>query len=385
MHYDLIICGAGPAGLSAAIFASRKGMKVLVIEKGSGPGPEPRGETARPHPIFTELLGESFMSSISLNRTAGRVVNSPLSKKKLSFKRSHSSYIYEWDIFIERLYQEALSTKVEFIFSTQVTEPLIQKKSCRGVLCNNGKSYYAETVLDCTGHTSLLGRNAGIDYDKITCQMVKSIIKNYKPVQPDMEFFYIAAGSLAYAPDFPPAIAYIFPRNNDEAEVGLIILRNPARKLSISLPDNKKLMKVWQELKNSYPVFCDKMQGTKASHEGITGLTMANLHEEASVIPGLIHLGDAIGFVEASGGCGIIHSMLNAKFAVEYISSRIISWKEADRLQFNQAFQKSPCCKHIAKNYRIVNSGMNYIFAHLKSAKRINLNWWKIKLIYRFI
>ena len=31
--YDLIIIGAGPAGLSAAIYASRGGLKVALLEK----------------------------------------------------------------------------------------------------------------------------------------------------------------------------------------------------------------------------------------------------------------------------------------------------------------------------------------------------------------
>jgi thioredoxin reductase (NADPH) len=34
MRYDVIIIGAGPAGLSAAIYAARSGMKTLVLEKG---------------------------------------------------------------------------------------------------------------------------------------------------------------------------------------------------------------------------------------------------------------------------------------------------------------------------------------------------------------
>ncbi len=34
MIYDLIIIGAGPAGISAAIYAKRSGMKTLVLEKG---------------------------------------------------------------------------------------------------------------------------------------------------------------------------------------------------------------------------------------------------------------------------------------------------------------------------------------------------------------
>ncbi|SVE42315.1 uncharacterized protein METZ01_LOCUS495169, partial [marine metagenome] len=34
-HWDVIIIGGGTAGLPAAIFAAKKGLKVLVIEKAS--------------------------------------------------------------------------------------------------------------------------------------------------------------------------------------------------------------------------------------------------------------------------------------------------------------------------------------------------------------
>src|SRR5664279_4559484 len=32
-HYDLIILGAGPCGLAAALYAAREGMKTLVLEQ----------------------------------------------------------------------------------------------------------------------------------------------------------------------------------------------------------------------------------------------------------------------------------------------------------------------------------------------------------------
>ena len=38
MHYDVIVCGGGPAGFGAAIGAVRTGKKVLLLDKNSGPG-----------------------------------------------------------------------------------------------------------------------------------------------------------------------------------------------------------------------------------------------------------------------------------------------------------------------------------------------------------
>ncbi|MGL4567382.1 MAG: FAD-dependent oxidoreductase, partial [Fusobacteriaceae bacterium] len=36
--YDLIIIGAGPAGMSAALYAGRSKLNTLIIERGAGGG-----------------------------------------------------------------------------------------------------------------------------------------------------------------------------------------------------------------------------------------------------------------------------------------------------------------------------------------------------------
>ena len=46
MEYDVVISGAGPAGLSAAIFAAKKEMKAVVLEKHSETGIFPRIQAA---------------------------------------------------------------------------------------------------------------------------------------------------------------------------------------------------------------------------------------------------------------------------------------------------------------------------------------------------
>ena len=37
-QYDLVIVGAGPAGLSAALYGSRAGLKTLILENGAPGG-----------------------------------------------------------------------------------------------------------------------------------------------------------------------------------------------------------------------------------------------------------------------------------------------------------------------------------------------------------
>ena len=53
-HYDLIIVGAGPAGLTAAIYAAREGMDTLIIERGGVGGQAGSTERIDNYPGFAQ-------------------------------------------------------------------------------------------------------------------------------------------------------------------------------------------------------------------------------------------------------------------------------------------------------------------------------------------
>ncbi len=59
--YDLIIIGAGPAGLTAAIYAVRYGLNTLVIEKNVIPGQIATVTTIENYPGFTSISGMELM------------------------------------------------------------------------------------------------------------------------------------------------------------------------------------------------------------------------------------------------------------------------------------------------------------------------------------
>ncbi|MDA2950674.1 MAG: FAD-dependent monooxygenase, partial [Actinomycetota bacterium] len=58
---DLIVAGAGPAGLATATFAARAGLDTVVIDRRSGPIDKACGEGLMPHTISQlEKLGVSL-------------------------------------------------------------------------------------------------------------------------------------------------------------------------------------------------------------------------------------------------------------------------------------------------------------------------------------
>lgn len=55
--YDLIIIGAGPAGMTAAVYASRANLSTLMIERGVPGGQMANTEEVENYPGYDSILG----------------------------------------------------------------------------------------------------------------------------------------------------------------------------------------------------------------------------------------------------------------------------------------------------------------------------------------
>ncbi len=88
--YDLIIVGAGPAGLTAALYASRAGVETLIIERGA-----PGGK------VFTTHLVENYTGT---GKVGGRELASNMHKQALEYGATYEygdveNIVKENDIF----------------------------------------------------------------------------------------------------------------------------------------------------------------------------------------------------------------------------------------------------------------------------------------------
>ena len=72
--YDLVIIGAGPAGMSAAITASSRDVSVLVLDEKSAPGGQIYRNVQQPVMASPERLGEEYLQGKAL---ADAFQNSP--------------------------------------------------------------------------------------------------------------------------------------------------------------------------------------------------------------------------------------------------------------------------------------------------------------------
>ncbi len=65
--YDVIIAGAGPAGMTAAVYASRGNMKTLMLERGMPGGQMADTEDIENYPGFDSILGADLSNKIHVD------------------------------------------------------------------------------------------------------------------------------------------------------------------------------------------------------------------------------------------------------------------------------------------------------------------------------
>ena len=62
--YDVIIIGAGPAGLTAALYTSRANLKVLVLEKAAPGGKVFLTDEVENYPGFNKIKGRDLANKM---------------------------------------------------------------------------------------------------------------------------------------------------------------------------------------------------------------------------------------------------------------------------------------------------------------------------------
>lgn len=90
-HYDLIVLGGGPAGLTAALYAAREGIGTLVIERAAPGGQAAATERLDNVPGFAEGIGGGRFAD-ELRRQAGRFGVEILQAQDVAGIRSHDNY-----------------------------------------------------------------------------------------------------------------------------------------------------------------------------------------------------------------------------------------------------------------------------------------------------
>jgi len=302
--YDLVIVGAGPAGLIAGREAATRGLDALIIDKKSK-----IGEPLRCGEAFNEFVLKRFEIPYSKHYVKGHckklTVHSPKGSKIL-IRIPFDLYVLDRVELEKKMGRMAKKAGAEIRLNT-ICLGLKWKKD-RYVLKTQNGEIGAKYVIGADGVEFRVGRWAGIKNGLPPKEMGKAALAIIGNI--DIEASHIKAymggkyGSGGYA--------WVFPKGNHKANIGLGFVgtkkANPERTLKRFIKDKYPTAKV--EYMNS----------------GCLPMTMPlkKMHTK-----NLLVVGDAAHLVIPSTGGGIAYAMLSGKVAAEAVA-KAIEYKAGD-------------------------------------------------------
>lgn len=283
MHSDVIIAGAGPAGLSAAATIARAGRSVTVLEQNHEIG----------SPIRTS--GGSFIDEMDALGIPVRLYH-PISRVRFLSPNEAATFDYPQPKFcildvrgtFQYLAERAIAEGAQIRLSTHASSPITEDGIVRGVRTNT-EELRSKLVIDATGYRSSLLKQAGLD-PGFRRFGVGSEYDLFAPHCDQNEAVLLVGGTVA-----PSGYAWVCPWGRGRVRVGVGVVHpdsreNPEEYLD-ALVANADRFDV--NLKGAQPV------------EHHTGLIPSERFVDRFAGDGILGIGDAVGNASSLLGEGI--------------------------------------------------------------------------------
>jgi digeranylgeranylglycerophospholipid reductase len=213
-EYDVVIVGAGPAGLSAGWSAAKTGVRVAIIERD-----EAIGQNVRTSGVTWIKEAKAFgIPSELYNPIKNYAFYSP---NNFVLKQSSQYEVAVLDV--RKTYQflayRAASAGADIFLRTNVTDTLInQDKKLNGVKANSLKEdliFNSKVVVDASGFYSFIGKTMGL----VSQWKRFGVGAEYEAYvdKVDPETWYLMVGQ-KYS---PAGYAWVFPLGKNKARIGV--------------------------------------------------------------------------------------------------------------------------------------------------------------------
>ncbi|MCC7263354.1 MAG: NAD(P)/FAD-dependent oxidoreductase [Candidatus Latescibacteria bacterium] len=323
-EYDLIIVGGGPAGATAALYAHRRGIKTLLLDKSRFPRDKVCGDALSGKTVSIlhelDLLDQVRQLPGAQIRTV--VFGSPdHTHARIPLDRYHhqdqltgkalpmEGVVVRREVFDHFLFAQARQVVARCVEGFAVRELLFSEgRVCgvRGQRDEGGEEleFEGRLVLGCDGFNSVVARRTGL-YTHDPRHGIVALRCYYEGVTDLKDQI-----ELHFVDQVLPGYFWIFPMEEGRINVGIGMLHDDLRRRRVDL--RQALQQVI-----SQPPFASRFAGARPLEEARGWNLPVGSKHRPNHGPGFLLLGDAAGLIDPFTGEGIGNALYSSRLAVD--------------------------------------------------------------------
>lgn len=318
---DVLVVGAGPAGLSTAIESAKNGLKTIIIEKSSEIGYPVKTSAA----TWMSVIQDFKISKESICQTMDSIYIHSISSKKDVEVRWNQDVLctLQFHKFLQELTFRAIRNGANLILPATVSDVLFEDSKIVGVVINTlnkTRKVRAKITIDASGPSAVIAKKLGrLDYKGREFGVgMEYEMKNVKLKNPKRMEFYVGYDIV------PVGYGWVFPTGLDEARVGICtIINNPTREYEkFKKETGKDIYDCFDKLLNEHPIVSKIVKKAQPIefHSGSYPLCGQIKKPYAS---GLLIVGDAAAQASPLLGEGIRFAMICGRYAANIAKKAI--------------------------------------------------------------
>jgi geranylgeranyl reductase family protein len=377
-EFDVIICGAGPAGTTCALALANSNLRVAVIEKSNFPRNKVCGDAVAAyvpkvlktiHPKYAEAL-ESFNEKTIVNTCRIIAPNEKyidVTSKEYGFISSRM----DWDQFLYSLASK--EPNIVFFLNHELTAIKTDDAAGEVFVTANNHSFKSKIFIGCDGAHSVSSKI--LTAQPTDLQHYSGAVRAYYH---NVSGFAQGTYELHFIHDILPGYFWIFPLPNNRANVGICV---PSSTISAKKINLRKTM---EHIIQNHPAI--KKRFLHAELEGkIEGYGLP-LGSAKRIVSGAHFMlcGDAASLIDPATGEGIGQSMISGRYAAwqaikcfEANNFSAAFMKQYDKQLYKKLWREARMSYRIQnivfKNKSLFNACFNFLDRN-KYLKRLILN-----------
>ncbi|MFQ5674401.1 MAG: NAD(P)/FAD-dependent oxidoreductase [bacterium] len=355
VEYDVLVVGAGPAGLSAGFAAARSGARVAIFEKSKEIG----------CPIHTS--GGSWIEELNQLGIPDRFMH-PISEGIFISPNARAVFEYQYPpscvVDVRGLYQYlaeiASAEGAEIFVNSNVVDLDCRDDRISGLMVRQRASeclYRSSLVIDASGTSGLIARKVGLSRGFSTMG-VGAEYDLYAPKWPENRVAFMFGRQVA-----PSGYAWIFPHRENRIRLGVGVVS----------ADEKTDPRVYLDRILDTGAFFREELAKVSQIEYHTGIIPSEIHLHETTADGLLVVGDAAGLVSTLLGEGIRYAIDIGRIAGNVAGEAVAAHR------FDKKFLKRYERRWKKKYSRAFNFG---VFANKRLRQYTDSQWdQKVRLL----